>query len=528
MNDTGMVVGAMRLRYLIVLLAIVTITIVALTVQKYYSTRRNISVAVIQEITEKAESRIQAFFSPIASHVSIIKDWIRSGDLKTSQPANLSARFIPILEQLPQIYSIKIASDDTLAYVIVRDGDTYRSRNTTPTVGASRKGLWQRLNAAGKILEKSVDSQKISPREKNWFQGAIADQDDEIFWTDPYELYPAFLPGVTAAAAWKQAGQNRVAALSVRMQDIRQLINSVRIGDRFRIFLYSDKDVVIDFQRIDRRYLTATTGAKPDSHAKTDMNSPVLIALQNWKKSANPQAPFSFQHDHSRWWGLMQGLEEGAKGDGIGILVAEDDLISRQKSERYLYIPVALAVFWVAFLFFVRNYYRKSKELAKQGDILRIPEEDLSRLIEEGESDRLEFKSTLRWNIKTDKAGKEIELAALKTIAAFMNSDGGALMVGVADNGKILGIDADRLENDDKFLRHFSGLFNQHIGLEFIDYIDFAIKSLKDKQIFVVTCRKSPQPVFLRHKKDENFYVRSGPSSRQLTTSQVIEYLKDR
>jgi hypothetical protein len=528
MNNTGMTVGAMRLRYLIVLLAVVTITIVALTVQKYYSTRRNISVAVIQEITEKAESRLQAFFNPIVSQVTIIKDWIRSGDLKTSQPANLSARFIPILEQLPQIYSIMIASDDTLAYVIARDGDTYRSRSTTPTAGASRKGVWQRLSAAGKILEKSVDSYKISPREKNWFQGAIADQDDEIFWTDPYELYPASLPGVTAAAAWKQAGHNRVAALSVRMHDIRQLIDSVRIGDRFRIFLYSDKDIVIDFQRLDRRYLAAAAGAKPDSRAETDLNSPVLIALQNWKKSANPQAPFSFQHDQSRWWGLMQGLEEGAKGDSIGIVVPENDLISRQKNERFLYIPVALAVFWAVFLFFVRNFYRKSKELAKQGDILRIPEEDLSRLIAQGESDRLEFKSNLRWNLKKDKAGKEIELAALKTVAAFMNSDGGALMVGVADDGKILGIDADRLENDDKFLRHFSSLFNQHIGMEFIDYIDFALKSIKGKQIFVVTCRKSPQPVFLRHKKDENFFVRSGPSSRQLTTSQVIEYLKDR
>lgn len=237
---------------------------------------------MIQEITEKAESRIQAFFSPIVSQVSIIKDWIRSGDLKTGNPANLNARFIPILEQLPQIYSIKIASDDMLAYVIVRDGDTYRSRSANSAAGASRKSVWQRLSATGKILEKSDDSQKISPRAQNWFKGAIADQEDEIFWTDPYELYPASLPGVTAAAAWKQAGLNHVAALSVRMQDIRQLIDSVRIGDRFRIFLYTDKDIVIDFQRLDRRYLAATAGEMPVNRAETDMKSPVLMALQNW------------------------------------------------------------------------------------------------------------------------------------------------------------------------------------------------------------------------------------------------------
>lgn len=191
---TGAAFGAMRLRYLIVLLAIVTIAVVVLIVQKYYSTRRNISVAVIQEITEKAESRIQAFFDPIVSQVSIIKNWIRSGDLKTGNPADLNARFLPILEQFSQIYAVMIASDDWLVYAIVREGDTYRSRLAIPAQGASRESVWQRLGAAGEILEESVDSRKISPRETNWFQGAIADQDDEIFWTGPYELYPASLP----------------------------------------------------------------------------------------------------------------------------------------------------------------------------------------------------------------------------------------------------------------------------------------------------------------------------------------------
>ena len=66
-------------------------------------------------------------------------------------------------------------------------------------------------------------------------------------------------------------------------------------------------------------------------------------------------------------------------------------------------------------------------------------------VIERGEHDRLEFKSTLRWNLKAEKAGKEIELAVMKSLAAFMNSAGGNLIVGVDDQGGIIGLAADQL-----------------------------------------------------------------------------------
>ena len=46
--------------------------------------------------------------------------------------------------------------------------------------------------------------------------------------------------------------------------------------------------------------------------------------------------------------------------------------------------------------------------------------------------------------------------AALKTIAAFLNTEGGDLLIGVDDDRRVLGIEHDRLENDDKFLRHLA------------------------------------------------------------------------
>ncbi len=77
---------------------------------------------------------------------------------------------------------------------------------------------------------------------------------------------------------------------------------------------------------------------------------------------------------------------------------------------------------------------------------------EAEELIKQGESKTLEFKSTLRWNLVEDrKDDKVITHAALKTVAAFLNTEGGDLLLGVADDGSVVGIEVDRFESNDQF-----------------------------------------------------------------------------
>jgi predicted HTH transcriptional regulator len=56
----------------------------------------------------------------------------------------------------------------------------------------------------------------------------------------------------------------------------------------------------------------------------------------------------------------------------------------------------------------------------------------------------LEFKSSLRWGVPEGGVNKTLEKVIVKTIAGFLNSkDGGTLLIGVADNGTILGLEGD-------------------------------------------------------------------------------------
>ena len=154
-------------------------------------------------------------------------------------------------------------------------------------------------------------------------------------------------------------------------------------------------------------------------------------------------------------------------------------------------------------------------------------------LIKRGESKTLEFKSTLRWNLVEDrKDDKRVTHAALKTIAAFLNTEGGDLLIGVADDGAVVGIERDRLENDDKFMRHLAQVVRNGLGDRAGTCIDPGIQIVDGKGVCVVSCQRSPEPVFLRWKGVEkdggDFFVRSGPGTVKLSPDDTREYIRTR
>ncbi len=109
-----------------------------------------------------------------------------------------------------------------------------------------------------------------------------------------------------------------------------------------------------------------------------------------------------------------------------------------------------------------------------------------------------------------------------------MNSDGGILLIGVDDDGEILGTDADNFDNEDKCRLHFKNLLNAHIGADFTRFIHLKVVPIREKTILVIECERVRRPVFLSVGKNEDFFIRSGPSSTKLTMSQMVKYLAER
>jgi len=158
------------------------------------------------------------------------------------------------------------------------------------------------------------------------------------------------------------------------------------------------------------------------------------------------------------------------------------------------------------------------------------PERDfrIEDLISAGESDAVEFKTTLRTNLHTGQRDPRMEFSCLRTIAGFLNTNGGRLIVGVSDDGVAQGIDPDGFASEDKMVLHLVNLVKDRMGPFIMTHIHPRFEDYDGTRVLVVDCWKSHSAVFVKDGPVEKFFIRTGPSTTELTASQVQGYIKQR
>lgn len=149
-------------------------------------------------------------------------------------------------------------------------------------------------------------------------------------------------------------------------------------------------------------------------------------------------------------------------------------------------------------------------------------------LIENGENEYVEFKSTLRYNLFSKKFDKEIEHAVLKTIAGFLNTNGGTLIIGVDDKKHILGLKNDKFNDDDHMLLHLTKIIQEKINTEHTRFIKGSIEHSGDTAILRVDVKPASSPAYVAHNNDEHLYVRTGPATTALKVSEVYNFIQTR
>jgi Schlafen, AlbA_2 len=172
----------------------------------------------------------------------------------------------------------------------------------------------------------------------------------------------------------------------------------------------------------------------------------------------------------------------------------------------------------------IRDGYRMLT--GERTEMAQVGVETTAELVTAGESDQVEFKSTLRINIHTGQKDARMETAVLKTIAGFLNTRGGRLIVGVRDDGTPVGIEADQFESEDKMGLHLVNLVNGRMGPQTMVFVHVRFDEYEDRRVMMIECQKSPKPVFLKDGETEYFYIRTGPSTTLLTPSQTQEYIQ--
>ncbi len=191
-----------------------------------------------------------------------------------------------------------------------------------------------------------------------------------------------------------------------------------------------------------------------------------------------------------------------------------------------------------------------SQELVEEGALLvsgpgagrppprPVATQALLALIAGGESERLEFKQTLRFDIETQSLNKKLEEVVIKTVAGFTNQAGGTLLIGVSDDGVVTGIEPDYATltggNRDKFELHLTHLLNIHFGPAFrASRVQISLPVVDGKVLCRVDVQRSPNGVVVKMPDRngnyaERFYVRMGNSTQDLSLSQMTAFMSSR
>lgn len=180
---------------------------------------------------------------------------------------------------------------------------------------------------------------------------------------------------------------------------------------------------------------------------------------------------------------------------------------------------------------------------------------DLYSIIREGEGPTIEFKASMRaprgqidlpesltqaereaaLRKKHAELEKELEKAVLKTIAAFLNTEGGTLLIGVEDDGAIVGIEDDFATLSDKLGKDLDGwqLNLKDKVLSSLDADVWAVVRLTVErtsrgQVARIDCPARVQPTWLTVDDKQEFYVRAAAASVPLDPGRWPTYIKER
>jgi serine/threonine protein kinase len=169
---------------------------------------------------------------------------------------------------------------------------------------------------------------------------------------------------------------------------------------------------------------------------------------------------------------------------------------------------------------------------------IRAARAEIEQLLASDETTTLEFKSSLR--VPTEPLTKEeksqlnkvhrmLERGVLKTVAAFLNTDGGTLVIGVADDHAIVGIEIDypslRCPSRDGWRLAFDELISSQLGTAAMNSINLQLEPWQGRTIAIVRCSKRDEPTLIG---DDELFVRRTASSVKLSMREALAWWRER
>lgn len=505
---------------------IISVVALILSIAVAKSLQRKVAERQMSAYLDKVELETEVEFNNLYLTLNIVRDWAKSEDLVDKTHEDFNNKFIPLISNTPQVSAISVVASTGETFSIRHESPNFESYFTLNDSLDTKNVMVLRNNKEYELIEDTILNYTVTSLPS--FKKHMSKEFDTV---SRYQLQ--LIPGTTKLAGTafsiKTVAQNGVEYTITAYKSLYRLhtfLNSVKVSENSQVYLFTRDGRYFDYQKLVSANSTSTSVDGYLVDFKEYKNTNFYAAYLEWDglEAKDSIAFVEYQYNGDEYMAVIKPNRDSVNGIWTALVMSQTDFAIVLKGQLGIVFTLAL-VFLVLSMVMLFVFIRRASNAES---INLLDDIELGQLIKQGENDFVEFKSTVRLNLHSNKMGKEIELAWLKSVVAFCNTEGGRILIGVKDNGEILGLESDRFPNDDKTLLHIQNLIKQHVGLEFAKYIHYSLREIEDKKILVVRCQPISTPMFLRFNDKEQFFVRSGPASIELPVSKALQYIKER
>ena len=124
-------------------------------------------------------------------------------------------------------------------------------------------------------------------------------------------------------------------------------------------------------------------------------------------------------------------------------------------------------------------------------------------------------------------------MVVAKTIAGFLNGKGEILIIGIADDGNVLGLEKDyrtlsKRHRSRRLSTVLVNLVSLSMGKDSCTCLSVSFQPAKGEEICLVRVNRSSRPVYIQDAERTRFYVRTGNTTQELGTKESVDYIGSR
>lgn len=466
------------------------------------------------------EKAILSFYTDAKNGIEVAKEHF-SVRIKANDSLRNREFIIDFLKKNPSVVSVGIFQGKNEIVGRKENSSYVYALDTTIETGVVK---WQRFEN-GKLSSSWLESMDISVVETEWYASLINDL-DQLRWhvgnrvktnPDQDDNNEFFYTGYS----FKTEAENTVVLMEYSREDLLKGFDLIS----------NHVKPLIKIKDLRGKEFNLTMRKRDSADQDTEKDSLQHQIDQHFLNFNDiPNGIFNFKFDNDIYWNSFKRL---SKESGLAyyiFTIPNSDLHAVYESYTggiRFWLGIGLMATGLILLFVRKRFFY-------QPNRMKIP--PLQKILEDDENRFLEFKSSLRWDYRQEKTNPELEKVILKSLAAFGNTDGGILLIGVDDDKNILGLENDfqtlKKKNPDYYEVHLRNLLHNMMGVKYVSQnIRTKFEEIDQKWVCIIKVLSADEPLYLKYKDKngqqiEKFYVRSGNSSHEIKSiAEINDYI---